>query len=114
MHRPPHPLKALLLAAIFLAGNLVLPGADAILGHRLGQENEARVHLEQLGGCRNHAEHCVLPRLLNDLGQQAPSTGGIAAFAAHPTQQPPRADQWSAPRLSATDYRSRAPPAPLS
>jgi hypothetical protein len=109
-----NPLKALLLAAIFLAGNLVLPGADVLLGHRLGQENETRVHLEPLGGCRNHAEHCVLPRLLNDLGQQSPSTAFVLASA--PQQASPfrSADLPSAASRAPHRHHSRAPPAPLS
>ena len=70
--RPAHaPFQALLFTAIFLAGNLVLPEADILLGHGRSQENETRVHYETLGGCRNHAEHCVLSRLLSELSGQA-------------------------------------------
>jgi hypothetical protein len=106
------PFKALLFAAIFLAGNLVLPEADILLGHGRNQANETRVHLEQLGGCRNHTEHCVLSRLLSDLSGQAPSSSLAfhAAFSASAVLL--SAGDSPATRYFLSYNHSRAPPAP--
>jgi hypothetical protein len=109
-----NPLKALFLAALFLAGNLVLPEADILLGHRLGTENESRVHVEPLGGCRNHAEHCVLSRLISDLTGQAPASSLALPVPATTSASLRSADLQSATLRSPRSNHSRAPPAPLS
>ncbi len=106
------PLTALLLATIFLAGNLVLPQADILFGHRPGTENETRVHLEAVGGCGNHAGHCLLSRLLSDSSGHAPAATATALFIALPLSPAPNSDPCSVPRPISTTTRSRAPPTP--
>lgn len=107
-------LKSILLAAIFLAGNLVLPEADILFGHRGGHENETRVHLEQLGGCATHAEHCALSRLLGDLGQQWPSPAAASSWITDVTPRPGAGDLRSAAPSNSSSTLSRAPPALLT
>jgi hypothetical protein len=107
-------LRALLLATIFVAGNLVLPEVDIFLDHGLGTPRaEQAVHLERPGGCRDHAEHCVLGRLLSELRLQAPECGAalLRLEACAPTLL--RFDSRVASDTTPSTYRSRAPPASL-
>ncbi len=114
MHRSLHPLRTLFLATIFVVGNLVLPQVDIFLDHGLGApQNAHRVHLERPGGCRDHAEHCVLSRLLGNLDGQAPAHRTTAApFESLFTRPARRTLPLPADRYPSS-HRSRAPPAPL-
>jgi hypothetical protein len=107
-----HRLRALLLVTLFVTGNFGLPATDILLEHSLGPHPASQVHLEPAGGCRNHAEHCVLSRLLNDLGQQSPSSAVAGTFTVAEAPRPRSADLWSAPPRTPTNHHSRAPPAP--
>ncbi len=104
-------LRALLLALLFGAGNVGLPAADALLDHASGgAHGGARVHLEAAGGCRNHADHCPLGRLLSTFRAQGRAGQSLRIPAAHGPIGP-RLDATSAlPRSSRVPPPSRGPP----
>lgn len=104
-------LQASLLALIFIAGSLGLPEADALLDHPPGTAGRyGQVHLEGANGCREHADHCALGRLLTegrDMAPAAPALGLAAATAL--SLAAPRAMPLLSARCS-SPYDSRAPP----
>lgn len=104
-------LQASLLALIFIAGSLGLPEADAILDHQPGRTlRHGRVHLESTSGCREHADHCALGRLLTEGRDVAPATTvlAVAPAAVRLLVAPPTTALRFASRPST--YHSRAPP----
>ena len=106
-------LRALLLALLVVAGNVGLPAADALLDHAgAAPHGGARVHFESAGGCRSHADHCPLGRLLSAPWAQAraghtlplPSAGELASGRLSATA--------GAPRTTRVPPPSRGPPGP--
>ncbi len=104
-------LQASLLALIFIAGSLGLPEADAILDHQPGTAaRQGQVHLEGANGCREHADHCALGRLLTEGRDMAPAAPALApAAAATPSLATPGAAALRS-RARPSPYDSRAPP----
>ncbi len=104
-------LRALLLALLFVAGNVGLPAADALLDHASGiAHGGARVHLEAAGGCRSHADHCPLGRLLSTFRAQG-RAGHVLPRPAARGSFGSRLDAASgAPRTSRVPPPSRGPP----
>lgn len=106
-------LQASLLAFVFIAGSFGLPEADVFLDHGLDRgPSRYRVHLESTQGCGDHADHCILGRLLaesRDLLQGSPGVSPIAA--AESAVAVPDADLGCSSALPLS-YRSRAPPRP--
>lgn len=55
-------VRAWLLLALFLGAGSSLPSPDALLFHMHPDPHSGRVHVEPLGGCTAHSEHCTLGR----------------------------------------------------
>jgi hypothetical protein len=105
---------AVLLAAMFFAGEAGTSGLDAVLYHGPGAAASAAVPHVERGTTNHHADRCLLAfRLAN--GRQSRALGLALRFEAIPsrgvTSRPP-----AAPHRSYTGLheQSRAPPAPLA
>ena len=87
MHR--HPVKALLLLAVFLSAGTSLPGLDGLVFHQdAGEPGRAQTHVEPAGGCLEHAGHCVLGRTASGSGADlAPSPEITAEPVSRPDYQ---------------------------
>ena len=66
-------LRAWLLFALFLGAGTSLPSADALLHHWHPDPFAGRVHVEPVGGCVAHADHCTL-------GRTPPGSRAVASF----------------------------------
>jgi len=106
-------VRAWLLLALFLGAGTSLPSADALLHHIHPDPFAGRVHVEPLGGCTAHSDHCTL-------GRTPPGSRAVASIAlvvrvrlgdtaGTPRPRTPR------PRTAGPSLLppSRAPPAPL-
>ncbi len=104
-------LQALFLATIFVAGSFGLSEADVLLDHPIEQGPvRGRVHLENLGGCADHAEHCVLNRLLADFRDLAPADSSLAIIPQSGHQAIGAIAARILPLSPDLSYQSRAPP----
>jgi hypothetical protein len=57
----PRRLSAVFFLAFFVGSGIALPAADELLYHAGRDSAPAGVaHLDPVGGCGSHAEHCVL------------------------------------------------------
>ena len=76
-----HPVRLTSLLALFtlVSGWIGAPAVDAIRFHRDGHGSEGRVHFDSQGGCREHAEDCVLSLTVG------PTTTGFASEAPSPS-----------------------------
>jgi hypothetical protein len=100
--------RAWLLLALFLGAGTSLPSADALLHHLHAHPMAGRVHVEPLGGCTAHADHCtlgrtppgsralaplpLLPRVVHDEVARRPvQSGARLASAPRPFLPPSRA-----------------------
>ena len=108
-------ILAVLVAALFFAGEAGMSGLDALLFHGSGAEASVAVpHVEPGSTTNHHADQCLLAfRLAN--GRVSPSLGIAIRFEGIPshgvTTRPP-----AVPHRSYTGLheQSRAPPAPLA
>jgi hypothetical protein len=86
----PQRLYAVLFLAFFVGSGIALPAADELLYHAGRDSAPAGIaHLDPVGGCGSHAEHCVLAsfrsvRSLASVGHQLPpvqaATSDTAVF----------------------------------
>jgi hypothetical protein len=116
MRRTPSTrLLAVLVAALFFAGEAGTSGLDAVLYHRAGVPVSAAVrHLERGRTANHHADQCLLAfRLAN--GRLSPALGLAFRFEGIPSHGA-AAPRPAAPHRSYTGLseQSRAPPAPLA
>jgi hypothetical protein len=108
-------ILAILVAALFFAGEAGMSGLDAVLFHRAGVPDSAAVrHVERGRGTSHHADQCLLAfRLAN--GRLSPSLGLAIRFEGIPshetTARPPAEPHRS---YTGLHQQSRAPPAPLA
>jgi hypothetical protein len=104
-------LRILFLATLYVAGNFGLPATDLLLNHRSPETRHAgQSHFEGPGGCREHADHCVLARLLNDFRLQAPGTPQERPRLPSAVASTARAVSAIAVSTPSRSHRSRAPP----
>lgn len=104
--------RAWLLLALFLGAGTSMPSADALLYHIHPDPWAGRVHVEPIGGCTAHADHCTL-------GRTPPGSRALASLAlsvqsvrdSRPTDVPRPAPT---PRAATAGLLppSRAPPVP--
>ena len=111
---PSTRILAVLVAALFFAGEAGTSGLDAVLYHGAGGTASAAVPHVERGTTYHHADRCLLAlRLAN--GRQSPSLGLAIRFEGVPsrgmTRRPPAAPHRS---FTGLHEQSRAPPAPLA
>lgn len=109
----PARVRSWLLLALFLSAGTSLPSLDALLFHLHPDPMAGRVHVEPLGGCTSHSDHCTLGR--TPPGSRAVAPLAIVARLAPDARRAPGPPP-PAPALAARAAslpRSRAPPAPL-
>lgn len=105
-------LRVLLLATFYVAGNFGLPATDLLLNHGVGAPRDTtQAHIETTGGCGQHADHCVLARVLGDLRLQAPGAIPYHVAARLPAFGDPLAADRVVPLVHFPPHHSRAPPA---
>jgi len=102
-------VRSLSLLLVFLAAGTSLPSLDSLLFHGDPAESRGRIHVEQAGGCPDHAGHCVL-------GRTATGAGAILAAAVEISFEPAGGpiDRLTSQSFLSTDPagqpNSRAPP----
>ena len=107
-------ILAILVAAMFFAGEAGMSGLDAVLYHRAGAPASAAArHVERGRGANHHADQCLLAfRLAN--GRLTPTLGLAIRFEGIPshgvTARPPAEPPGS---YTGLHEQSRAPPPPL-
>jgi hypothetical protein len=105
--------RALLLFALFLCAGTSLPSLDAVLYHRHDVDKfDSGTHLDPVGGCGGHADHCTL-------GRTPPGSRSVLEFAVeirltHSTAVAPLLEPVSPAHVLSrgTLPQPRAPPAP--
>jgi hypothetical protein len=108
-------ILAVLVAALFFAGEAGMSGLDALLYHGSGATASTAVpHVERGSTANHHADQCLLAfRLAN--GRVSPSLGLAIRFEGIPsrgvTAPPPAVPPRS---YTGLHEQSRAPPAPLA
>jgi hypothetical protein len=104
-------LFALMVAAVFAAANLGLPAADALLDHPAGGAGRVpRDHFEDQNGCREHADHCPLSRIVGSVRLAAAAQAQVPVPAAIRRGVPAPVHPGTPPSPHSPAYRSRAPP----
>jgi hypothetical protein len=107
-------VRSWLLLALFLSAGTSLPSLDALLFHLHPDPTAGRVHVEPLGGCTSHSEHCTLGRTPPGSRAVAP-LAIVTRLATDPPRNPgPPPPEPALDVRAASLPRSRAPPAPLT
>jgi len=103
-------------AALLLLGVAALRGGipvlDGVMRHRGGAPERLGIHLDQLGGCSSHAEHCVLRAADSGLRFTRTDTAGTT-IAVQIVRLRRVARDLPAGHQADSSNHSRAPPIPL-